>query len=236
MATKFNGQFNGAITPTIEPSESSGGVGIPGPQGPQGPKGDQGEPGISPTISIQNIVGGHIVSINDVSGTKEFIVTNGQDGATGPQGLKGDKGESGDRGPQGDPGPKGDNGEIGPQGPQGTPGPTGERGPKGDDGYSPSIKIEPISNGYKFTVQNKDDTQSVDITNGQDGQNAVASVTSFNSRTGDIMPMNDDYTAEMVGAIPVGDVEMIKVFKSEDAYDSSGSQSPTTLCIILGDD
>lgn len=77
--SKFNGQFNGSPT-SISPAES-GGVGIPGPPGPQG------EPGISPTIQIQDIDGGHRVMISDAFGTGSFDVMDGKDGEPGPRGF-----------------------------------------------------------------------------------------------------------------------------------------------------
>lgn len=57
-----------------------------GPQGPkgdtgdQGPKGDTGNDGVSPSITVTPIAGGHRVSITDADGTKTFDVMDG-DGA-----------------------------------------------------------------------------------------------------------------------------------------------------------
>lgn len=58
-------------------------------------------------------------------------------------------------------------------------------------------------------------------------------VTSFNGRTGDILPQDGDYTADMVGAIPSDDVQSIKVM-TESQYDSS-AKSSTTLYLIPED-
>lgn len=68
---------------------------------------------VSPTINVDEIDGGHRVSITDVNGEKTFDVMNG---------LKGDKGDTGEHGLQGLKGDKGD---------------TGEQGPAGKDGYTP---------------------------------------------------------------------------------------------------
>jgi len=98
---------------------------------------------VSPTITVEDIPGGHQVTILDAEGTKTFNVL---DGSTGPKGDKGDQGDPGEQGEQGIQGPKGDTGEQGPKGEKGDPGEqgiqgiqgpkgdTGEQGPKGDPG------------------------------------------------------------------------------------------------------
>lgn len=95
----------------IGPEGPQGKTGLPGPQGPagadgeQGPKGDTGEagpqgpagesgkdgepgppgqdgrPGVSPTVSVEDIEGGHKVTITDESGPHEFFVKDGSDGS-----------------------------------------------------------------------------------------------------------------------------------------------------------
>lgn len=160
---KFNGQFNGSWTPLESDGSISGGTGVPGPQGPAGPQGPKGEDGISPVVSVQNIVGGHTVVITDVSGTKTFDVMNGQDGMTGPQGPKGDEGPAGEKGAQGDPGltgpegPAGKDGEPGEQGPKGDPGDEGPRGEKGADGTSAGF------GSITATINNDDGEPSVSV-------------------------------------------------------------------------
>lgn len=52
----------------------------------------------APTIVIEDITGGHRVSVTDVNGTNSFDVMNGNDGAQGSQGPKGDTGEDGNDG------------------------------------------------------------------------------------------------------------------------------------------
>lgn len=59
--------------------------------------------------------------------TYDFVVTDGAQGATGPQGPQGDTGSQG---------PKGETGDTGPQGIQGNTGPQGQQGPKGETGTS----------------------------------------------------------------------------------------------------
>ena len=58
-------------------------VGVPqikgdnGDTGPQGPKGDSGTDGISPTVTITPITGGHRITITDKDGTKTADVMDG---------------------------------------------------------------------------------------------------------------------------------------------------------------
>lgn len=63
-----------------------GDVGETGPQGKPGeagPKGETGEPGkdgVSPTLSIGSITGGHRITITDAAGSKSFDVKDGENG------------------------------------------------------------------------------------------------------------------------------------------------------------
>lgn len=78
-----------------------GDTGPAGPQGPQGDKGDPGAPGkdgvngkdgspgkdgadgISPVVAVENIDGGHRVTITDKNGAKQFDVMDGEVGSGG---------------------------------------------------------------------------------------------------------------------------------------------------------
>ena len=51
-------------------------------------KGDPGDDGVSPTVSVVDISGGHRVTITDASGTKSFDVLNGSDGSGSGDMLK----------------------------------------------------------------------------------------------------------------------------------------------------
>lgn len=94
--------------------------------------------GYSPQVAIEDIAGGHRVSItsekSDGIQTDTFDV---MDGERGPQGERGIQGETGPQGPQGnvgERGPQGERGERGERGPQGEQGVAGPQGPKGDTG------------------------------------------------------------------------------------------------------
>lgn len=47
------------------------------------PAGEDGEDGVSPTVSVTDITGGHRVTITDADGTKTFDVMDGEDGSGG---------------------------------------------------------------------------------------------------------------------------------------------------------
>lgn len=105
---------------------------------PIGPNdGTNGKDGVSPTISVEDISGGHRLIIVDATGRKTVDVmngVNGKDGQQGIQGLQGPKGDPGIQGEQGIQGPKGDAGDIGPAGPQGIQGEKGDKGEQGTTG------------------------------------------------------------------------------------------------------
>lgn len=62
------------------PSGPTGPKGDPGPQGPAGPSGPAGDDGFSPTVAVEDIDGGHRVTITDADGSQSFDVMDGQDG------------------------------------------------------------------------------------------------------------------------------------------------------------
>lgn len=45
----------------------------------QGPQGVQGNAGVSPTITVESITGGHRITITDATGAQAFVVPNGSD-------------------------------------------------------------------------------------------------------------------------------------------------------------
>lgn len=59
------------------PQGPKGDPGGTGATGPQGPKGTDGTDGVSPTVAVTDINGGHRVAITDATGTKTFDVMNG---------------------------------------------------------------------------------------------------------------------------------------------------------------
>lgn len=59
------------------PQGPKGDPGGTGATGPQGPKGTDGTDGVSPTVTVTDINGGHRITIKDATGTKTFDVMNG---------------------------------------------------------------------------------------------------------------------------------------------------------------
>ena len=57
--------------------------------------GGNGTDGFSPIVDVEEITGGHKITITDIDGTESFDVLNGKDGEKGEKGDKGDKGEDG---------------------------------------------------------------------------------------------------------------------------------------------
>ena len=72
------------------PQGEQGETGPAGPAGPTGATGPAGADGISPTISVTDITGGHRVTITDATGPHSFDVMDGEEGQTGPQGAPGE--------------------------------------------------------------------------------------------------------------------------------------------------
>lgn len=81
----YVGQYNGSTTP-IDSNTSGTLPGIPGAPGKDG---KDGKDGFSPTISIQDIPGGHSLIITDVYGTKKVDVMDGEPGLPGKDGTNG---------------------------------------------------------------------------------------------------------------------------------------------------
>lgn len=161
--------------------EASETLAIPGPAGPAGSDGKDGENGKSAY---------QIAVDNGFSGTEtEWLAS--LKGEKGDKGEPGDKGEQGERGPQGEIGPAGENGATGEQGPKGDKGDAGPGVPTG--GTEGQVLVKRSSNNYDA------EWQDLDIPGGGDIDIGVAS---FNGRTGAVVPMDNDYTAEMVGARP----------------------------------
>lgn len=91
---------------------ATGAQGEQGIQGIPGIPGEKGTDGVSPTVTVEAITGGHKVSITNVGGTQSFDVLNGTKGEQGVQGIPGEAGAKGDTGEKGADGAKGDPGKA----------------------------------------------------------------------------------------------------------------------------
>ena len=73
----------------VEARGPQGIQGIPGQDGEDGAPGAPGEDGFSPEITVQDITGGHRITITDATGTKTVDVMDGEDGQPGQPGQPG---------------------------------------------------------------------------------------------------------------------------------------------------
>lgn len=125
---------------------------------------ENGKDGVSPTITVEDISGGHRLTITDVTGKKTIDVFNGLQGPAGPQGL------------QGEVGPKGETGLQGPQGPAGQTGQSGADGKAGADGKD-GVSVTHSWDGTILTITSASGTSSANLkgntgetgSNGKDG-------------------------------------------------------------------
>ena len=77
------------------PAGKDGQDGQPGAAGKDGQNGSPGADGVSPTVSVAAITGGHRITITDKNGSKTVDVMDGSDGADGPAGADGAPGAAG---------------------------------------------------------------------------------------------------------------------------------------------
>ena len=162
-----------------------------------GADGKDGVDGVSPTINIETISGGHQVTVTDKNGSQTFDVMNGLNGAEGPAGSPGVPGSDGfspvvsvseiEGGHQVTVTDKNGsqtfnvmNGSNGEQGIPGVPGPAGEQGipgVPGSDGFSPVVSVTEIEGGHQVTVTDKDGAHTFDVMNGTQGPAGPSNVT-----------------------------------------------------------
>jgi hypothetical protein len=139
--------------------------------------GTNGKDGVSPTITIEDIVGGHKLIIVDAIGKKTVDIL---DGATGQTGAQGPVGPSGSQGIQGE---RGMQGEQGIQGEKGEPGKDGTDGKNGKDGTSVTHSWD----GTVLTITSATGTSSADLKGsqgepgsaGKDGENGKDGKSAF---------------------------------------------------------
>lgn len=96
----------------------------------------------------------------------------------------------------------------------------GPPGPAGADGKTPYIG----SNG-NWWIGTEDTGISAS------GSTSPEGVTSFNGRSGAVLPQSGDYTAAMVGAIPASQVQAIQALTQAD-YDALGTKNAGTLYLV----
>ena len=168
-----------------------GDVGATGQTGPAGQDGSDGQDGVSPTVSVTSITGGHRVAVTDKDGTETFDVMDGADGADGSNGQDGQDGSDGVSpavsistitgghrvtitDAEHTSGQSFDvmNGSDGAPGQNGQDGHDGANGLNGIDGVSPAVTITSIIGGHSVTITDKDHPsgQTFNVIDGSDGQ------------------------------------------------------------------
>ena len=125
-----------------------------------------------------------------------------------PEGKPGTPGEQGPPGPEGKQGETGEQGPPGPEGKQGVPGEQGPPGQQGNPGFSPVIEENPENSDdvYKLDITTQNGKFTTHNLKGRKGDPGEDGISSFNGRKGDVQPEKGDYTAEMVGAASIEQV------------------------------
>lgn len=116
------------------------------------------------------------------------------------QGPAGPAGPVGPQGPKGDPGPAGPKGEPGDPGPAGPAGADGAQGPPGPEG-DPGAGVPPGGTVGQILAKKSDASYDAQWINAPESEGDTG-VTTFNGRSGAVVPQSGDYTAAQVGALP----------------------------------
>lgn len=172
---------------------------------------------------------GELLRAEDLNHLEQGVL-NEQIGPIGPEGKQGATGPAGRDGADGRNGVDGKDGQTPHIGANGNwwigdtdtgisaSGPTGEKGDKGDPGGGVP------AGGTMGQVLAKKTAADYET-------EWIDSVASFKGRIGNVVPESGDYTAEMVGAIPTGNVAKIQLLTSEQ-YEELTSKDAKTLYLI----
>lgn len=180
---------------------NNGGLTNPGTVNVKGPKGDsvKGDDGVSPTISVLAIAGGHRISIADKDGTKAVDVMDGEDGSAGrgistiartagngaagttdtytityTDGTKTTFGVyNGKNGTDGVPVTHSWNGTILTVTSASGTSSANLKGEKGDDGVSPAVSVSRSGKVTTVAITDKSGTKTSNINDGADGKTPV---------------------------------------------------------------
>lgn len=153
-----------------------------------GTVGPPGADGVSPTIAVTEITGGHRLTITDKTGTKSVDIMDGEAGQTGATGQTGQPGATGEPGKDGvsptiTTAPISGGHRLTIKDAEGTKsidlmngsdGKDGNDGSNGKDGVSPVLSVTAISGGHRITITDAAGTKSIDLLNGSDGKDGSA--------------------------------------------------------------
>ena len=176
----------------------------------------------SPTIETEEVENGYKLIITDLNGTKEVIISNGEQGPVGPQGIPGQDGQDGQPGKDGisptatvesnsdgavititdSKGTttaqiyNGSNGLPGADGLDGKDGKDGLPGKDGKDGFSPTIEVTDTETGVLLTIIDIDGTKTATVHNGAVGPQGPAGKDGVNGQDGYTPVRGTDYWTE----------------------------------------
>ena len=167
----------------------------------------------SPTIQTEEVQNGYKLIITDINGTKEVIISNGEQGPVGPQGIPGQNGQPGRDGIDGKPGKDGispsatvesnsDGAVITITDATGTTtaqiynGSNGLPGADGQDGFSPTIEVTDTETGVLLTITDSTGTKTATINDGVAGPQGPAGKDGVNGQDGHTPIRGTDYWTE----------------------------------------
>lgn len=190
--------------------------------------GEKGDPGFSPIVSVEDIPGGHEVTITDEQGNHSFDVMDGapgEDGAPGKDGKDGITPEISTAAVTLSPGssayanisgtveqplitfgiPRGDTGAAGKDGTDGKDGKDGKNGTDGKDGISPDVTVTTITGGHQVSITDAGGTETFNVMDGAPGQPGTTTYTDLTDKpsiNGTTLSGDVTITAADVGALP----------------------------------
>ena len=138
--------------------------------------GTDGKDGVSPTVTVEDVEGGHRVTITDATKTQIFDVLDGKDGKAGQDGAPGSPGKDGRDGVDGvspvvtvsNMGDGTHKVEV-----------TDKNGTEtfwvsnGADAVNPFVYVETIAGGHRVVVEDVSGRQSFDVMDGKDGSDGA---------------------------------------------------------------
>lgn len=189
-----------------------------------------GKDGVSPSVSVSNIPGGHRISITDATGTKNTDVMDGEDGVspvvTVTQIENGYHLEIDDV-----TGKKVMNIYNGADGADGANGQDGADGQDGEDGFSPTVAISTIPGGHQVSITDATGTKSFTVMDGEDGEDGASA--SFAQGTCNTPGATAEKTVSgIAGTVQYGDIISVLFTNANTAASptlSVGSQSYAIL-------
>ena len=158
----------------------------------------------SPTIETEEVENGYKLIITDLNGTKEVIISNGEQGPVGPQGIPGQDGQPGQDGisPTATVESNSDGAVITITDATGTTtaqiynGSNGLPGADGQDGFSPTIEVTDTETGVLLTITDSTGTKTATVNDGVAGPQGPAGKDGVNGQDGYTPVRGTDYWTE----------------------------------------